>query len=131
MIDSGSRKHSIQVHGIRIEDHILASNLENQIIRGKVSDFAVDENGCLVGNRVAERLRLQLGDGVVVQAGAESRQFRVVGIFETESVRLIKKGFSFIIQPPSPFLEEAWDEPSSSCRFRNLMMLLIWLIKCS
>ena len=83
VIDSGSRKHSVQVHGIRIEDHILASNLENQIIRGKVSDFAVDENGCLVGNHVAERLCLQLGDRVVVLAGAESRQFRVVGIFET------------------------------------------------
>ena len=91
VIDSGSRKHSVQVHGIRIEDHILASNLENQIIRGKVSDFAVDENGCLVGNRVAERLRLQLGDRVVVQAGAESRQFRVVGIFETGVSQIDKK----------------------------------------
>jgi lipoprotein-releasing system permease protein len=91
VIDSGSRKHSVQVHGIRIEDHILASNLENQIIRGKVSDFAVDENGCLVGNSVAERLRLQLGDRVVVQAGAESRQFRVVGIFETGVSQIDKK----------------------------------------
>ena len=91
VIDSGSRKHSVQVHGIRIEDHILASNLENQIIRGKVSDFAVDENGCLVGNSVAERLRLQLGDRVVVQAGAESRQFRVVGIVETGFIQIDKK----------------------------------------
>ena len=44
---------------------ILASNLENQIIRGKVSDFAVD-SACLVGSRVADRLRLQLGDRVMV-----------------------------------------------------------------
>ena len=66
VIDSGSRKHSTQVHGIRIEDHILASNLENQIIRGKVSDFAVDQSTCLVGSRVADRLRLQLGDRVMV-----------------------------------------------------------------
>lgn len=91
VIDSGSRKHSVQVHGIRIEDHILASNLENQVIRGKVSDFAVNENGCLVGNLVAERLRLQLGDRVVVQAGGESRQFRVVGIFETGVSQIDKK----------------------------------------
>ena len=52
---------------------------------------------------VAERLRLQLGDRVVIQAGAESRQFRVVGIFETESARLIKKDFFFIIRHQIPF----------------------------
>ena len=91
VIDSGSRKHSTEVHGIRIEDHILASNLENQIIRGKVSDFAVDESACLVGSRVADRLRLQLGDRVMVRSGTESRQFRIVGVFETGVSQIDKK----------------------------------------
>ena len=83
VIDSGSRSKTIQVHGIRIKDHLSASNLENQIIRGEISDFAIEDFGCLVGNALAERLRLQIGDRVVIRAGNENSQFRITGIFET------------------------------------------------
>ena len=91
VIDSVRVNILTEVHGIRIEDHILASNLENQIIRGKVSGFAVDESACLVGSRVADRLRLQLGDRVMVRSGTESRQFRIVGVFETGVSQIDKK----------------------------------------
>ena len=36
-----------------------------------------------VGNALAERLRLQIGDRVVIRAGNENSQFRITGIFET------------------------------------------------
>ena len=57
---------TIQVHGVRIKDH-LASNLENQIIRGK---FLILQSkiGCLVGN-VSRTPSTTNCDRVVIRAG--------------------------------------------------------------
>jgi len=47
--------------------------------------------GLLVGHRIAERLRLQLGDRVNLIGGAQNFQLRVSGIFETGVSEIDKK----------------------------------------
>lgn len=91
VIDSESRTHPVQVHGLRIEDHVMVSNIENQLLQGSVEIFKTDQMGLLVGHRIAERLRLQIGDRVNLMGGAQNFQLRVSGIFETGVSEIDKK----------------------------------------
>lgn len=83
VLDSGSRKHAVQIHGLRIQDHVMVSDLENQLIQGNIGMLASDRTGVLLGSQVAERLRLVPGDRVNLIGGTENQQLRVAGIFET------------------------------------------------
>ena len=83
VLDSGSRKHAVQIHGLRIKDHVMVSELENQLIQGSIEMLASDRAGVLLGSRIAERLRLEPGDRVNLIGGTENQQLRVSGIFET------------------------------------------------
>ena len=91
VLDSESRTHPVQVHGLRIEDHVMVSNIENQLLQGSVEIFKTDQMGLLVGHRIAERLRLQIGDRVNLMGGAQNFQLRVSGIFETGVSEIDKK----------------------------------------
>ena len=64
-------------------NHIMVSDLDKQIIRGKLSVFELDPMTILIGNRIAERLMLQVGDRVNIQGGTGNLQLRVAGLFET------------------------------------------------
>ena len=57
-----SRSQTVQIHGIVPSNHIMVSDLEKQIIRGELSAFELDPMTILIGNRVAQRLMLQVGD---------------------------------------------------------------------
>lgn len=83
VLDSGSRKHAVQIHGLRIKDHIMVSELNNQLIQGSIETLASDRSGVLLGSRVSDRLRLEPGDRVSLVGGTENQQLRVSGIFET------------------------------------------------
>lgn len=91
VLDSESRTHPVQVHGLRIEDHVMVSNIENQLLQGSVEIFKTDQMGLLVGHRIAERMRLQIGDRVNLMGGAQNFQLRVSGIFETGVSEIDKK----------------------------------------
>lgn len=83
ILDSGARKHTVQIHGLRIKDHIMVSELQNQLIQGSIDMLDTDRSGVLLGSSLAERLRLSQGDRVSLIGGAENQQLRVAGIFET------------------------------------------------
>ena len=83
ILDSGSRKLAVQLHGLRIKDHIMVSELENQLIQGDIDSLDADRSGILVGSWIAERLSLSEGDRVTLVGGAENQQLRVAGVFET------------------------------------------------
>ena len=91
ILDSESRTHPIQIHGIRIEDHIMVSDIEKQLVQGSVEMFKTDQMGLIVGHRIAERLRLQLGDRVNIIGSAQNFQLRITGIFETGVSDIDKK----------------------------------------
>ncbi len=78
-----SRSYPVDFHGIRLDDHISVSKIEDQLILGELRLFEADQMSVLVGSRIAERLMLKLGDRVVLTGGTENIQLRVKGIFET------------------------------------------------
>ena len=83
ILNGGSRSQSIELHGIILEDHIMVSDIKNQIIHGSLAEFGSDPMSILVGNRIAQRLILEIGDRVSLQGGTGNLQFRIAGIFET------------------------------------------------
>ena len=91
IIDSESRSHSVQMHGLKIEDHIMVSDIENQLLHGSIEIFKNNPMGIMVGHRIAERLGLQIGDRVNLIGGIENFRLRVAGIFETGVSEIDKK----------------------------------------
>ena len=83
MLDTGVRSHNAQAIGIRLRDHLMVSDLGNQIIFGALEDFDADRSGILLGYRLAERLNLHPGDKVNLMGANESIRLRVSAIFET------------------------------------------------
>ena len=83
ILNGSSRSQTIQMHGIIPANHIMVSDLDKQIIRGKLSVFELDPMTILSGNRIAERLMLQVGDRINIQGGTGNLQLRVAGLFET------------------------------------------------
>ena len=90
-LNSHSRGQSVQVHGLRIQNHIEVSNIENQLIQGSIEDFEKDRMGILVGYRIAQRLNIKLGERVNLVGSKENFQLRVSGIFETGASEIDKK----------------------------------------
>lgn len=82
-IQANFRDHDCQPYGIDIEQHFRVSDLAEQIIHGSLEAFKSNPRGILVGQRLAERLQLQPGDPVLIEAHGRSHRYRVAGIFET------------------------------------------------
>ena len=90
-LQTKSRNYSVQAHGIRINDHMIASEIENQLMHGSIENFLSDEMGIFIGNRVAERLNLHVNDRVNIVGKKGNFQLRVSGIFETGVSEIDKK----------------------------------------
>ena len=106
ILDTGSRSHSVRLHGIRARDHVAISDLEDQIIRGNVKDFRDDRLSILVGNRIAERLRLEPGQRVILAGSHESIHLRVAGIFETGVSQIDKNRIYLDLSTARSFLRK-------------------------
>ena len=83
VLNTGSRKSSIEIKGIRWVDHAQASDLISQIIDGSIDEFAADQMAVLLGSRISQRLNLKVGNRVRLIGGTGNLHLRVSGIFET------------------------------------------------
>ena len=83
VLDTGSRKKSVELHGIRWVDHLQTSDLSKQLIHGSISDFASDQTGILLGSRIYNRLNVKIGDRIRLMGGTGTLHLRVSGVFET------------------------------------------------
>ena len=83
VLDTGSRKKSVELHGIRWVDHLQTSDLSKQLIHGSISDFASDQTGILLGSRIYNRLNIKIGDRIRLIGGTGTLHLRVSGVFET------------------------------------------------
>jgi len=106
VLDTGSRSHSVRIHGIRAQDHVAVSDLEDQVINGSMKSFRDDRLGILVGNRIAERLRLEPGERVVLAGSHESLNLRVAGIFETGVSQIDKSRIYLDLSTARAFLRK-------------------------
>jgi lipoprotein-releasing system permease protein len=82
-IHSSFKSDSVQVYGINLDDQLMVSDLGDQIARGSLADFRTQYNGALLGREMADRVQLSVGDSFILEAGTESRRYRVSAIYET------------------------------------------------
>ena len=83
--DSSFKNDTAKVYGINLDDHLAVSDLAAQVARGSgsIDNFRLTPQGVLMGRVLAERLQLQVGDSLILQAGTEQRRYRVSGIYST------------------------------------------------
>ena len=77
------RNDSARVFGVQIDDILKVSDLSQQIIFGHLNDFRINPTGLLVGRVLANRLGLNVGDPITIEAAGQMRHYRVSAIFET------------------------------------------------
>jgi lipoprotein-releasing system permease protein len=80
----GSRDVSASITGIDPARHRRVSNIEKDIIAGRLDDLRATANGIVIGEALAVRLGVQVGDtiGAVSPAGV-ALSMRVVALFRT------------------------------------------------
>ena len=83
LMRSTFKTESVKIFGIVLENHLMVSELGNQLIQGQVDEFRNNPTGALVGKIIAERLQLAVGDSFILQSASQSRRCRVSAIFET------------------------------------------------
>jgi lipoprotein-releasing system permease protein len=80
----GSRDVSITVTGVDPARYARVSNIEKDMLRGRLDDLRSTANGLIIGDSLALRLGVQLGDTVMaVSPRGVSLQMKIVGLFHT------------------------------------------------
>ncbi len=82
-IQSATREESAQVFGINVENHLAVSDLGKQIVFGSVSDLRESSAAVMLGTDLAKRLKIRLGDSVLIAYAGQSIRYRVAAFYET------------------------------------------------
>jgi lipoprotein-releasing system permease protein len=82
-IRSSFKDDTIQVYGIRLEDHLRVSDLGSQIVQGSLLDFRTTPERALLGREMADRLQLKIGDSFQLESGGVIHRYKVGAIYET------------------------------------------------
>jgi lipoprotein-releasing system permease protein len=84
LIRSSFKNESAQVFGINIDDHLKVSDLRSQVVFGSLEEFRSTPSGVLIGKELADRLRLQVGSSILLDASNNQlRRYRICAIYET------------------------------------------------
>lgn len=83
LLETSSRQRSMQPYGIELSNHLGVSDLRDQIVLGSLENFRSNPMGIIVGQRLASRLDINVGDPVFLNYLGTRTRFRVSGIFET------------------------------------------------
>lgn len=116
-----SREDSIYAYGVRLEDHLLVSDLEKQIVFGDLERFRESPQGVLIGAILARRMQLQVGDSFLIDTPDQSRRYRVAAVYETgvreiDQVRVylhLSEARSLLLRPyGASFLQVSLKDPA-------------------
>lgn len=83
LVRGSTRSDSARVFGVNIDDQLRVSDLGQQIVFGHLNDFRINTVGLLVGRVLANRLGVNVGDPLTLEASGQMRHYRVSAIFET------------------------------------------------
>jgi len=83
LVRGSLRNDSARVFGVQIDDILKVSDLSQQIVFGHLNDFRINPTGLLVGRVLANRLGINVGDPITLEAVGQMRHYRVSAIFET------------------------------------------------
>ena len=80
----GSRDVAVSITGIEPARYQRVSNLEKDLIQGRLEDLRSTANGLIIGIGLAQKLGVQLGDSIIaVSPKGVSLQMKIIGIFRT------------------------------------------------
>lgn len=82
-IKGNFREMFCKPYGIDLERFLDVSDLGQQILYGDLDDFRDNPYGIMVGSRLAQRLMLDVGDPVLLEAAGQNLRFRVSAVYET------------------------------------------------
>ena len=91
ILSTKSRNQTVQIFGIEVDEHIKVSNLRDQLRAGSINKFSGDQMGILIGQKIADRMKISIDDRINLAGKTESFQLRVSGIFETGVSEIDKK----------------------------------------
>jgi len=84
VIRSTFKDDAIKVYGIDPDKHRAVSDLGRQIAKGSFDEFrSKPVEGALIGIKIADRLRLKVGDSFQIETGGQVRRYKVSAIYET------------------------------------------------
>ena len=83
LVRGSIRSDAARVFGINLDDQLRVSDLGRQIVFGHLNDFRINPTGILVGRILANRLGVNVGDPITLEAAGQMRHYRVAAIFET------------------------------------------------
>ncbi len=83
ILRSSFKSDSVRIYGIVLDNHLLVSQLGNQIVQGSVDTFRNAAAGALIGREIADRLQLGVGDSFILESASQARRYRVSAVYET------------------------------------------------
>lgn len=80
----GSRDVSVTIVGIDPVRHARVSNIQKDMTRGRLEDLRTTANGLIIGEALAQRLGVSMGDTIaVVSPRGVALSMKIVGLFRT------------------------------------------------
>jgi lipoprotein-releasing system permease protein len=74
----------IRLQGIDLPLHMEATSLRSQVVSGNMDDFKLKPQGILLGQPLADKLEVKVGDNIYLMGpDGENRTFNVSGLFLT------------------------------------------------
>jgi len=83
VLSANFREYDCKPHGIDLTSFVAVSDLAKQIVDGSLAAFSENPFGVLVGIRIANRLKLNVGDSILLQSTTGPVRFRVSAFYET------------------------------------------------
>ena len=83
VLSANFREYDCKPHGIDLASFVAVSDLAKQIVDGSLAAFSENPFGVLVGIRIANRLKLNVGDSILLQSTTGPVRFRVSAFYET------------------------------------------------
>lgn len=80
---SAFKNDTVKIYGIVFDNHILVSQLGNQIVQGTAEEFRNAAAGALIGKEIADRLQLAVGDSFILESNSQLRRYRVAAVYQT------------------------------------------------
>lgn len=93
----GSRDVSAGITGIDPARHVRISNIEKDMLTGRLEDLRATANGLIIGEALAIRLGLGMGDTIsAISPAGVTLSMKVVGIFRT-GIQAVDQGQGFAL----------------------------------
>ncbi|AHE65920.1 ABC transporter permease [Legionella oakridgensis] len=84
LLSYAGKDFSITMNGMIPEEIKTVSTINHYMIAGTIDDLIVNPDGIVIGNQLARKLSLKLGDNITATAtSGQVRTFKILGIFRT------------------------------------------------